>query len=158
KQGVQASEGTSVNRPLSYVEYDNLSQVVAQEQYDGDAVTLSDGNSDGVPDKPSSSLLRARGTAEYDEQGRVFRSHVWSVDPSTGSISIDSLASDTWFDRRGNVIRGAERGGLVSKMQYDGAGRLVTSYTTDGGGDSGWSDADDVTGDAVLEQVQSTYD
>ena len=31
-------------------------------------------------------------------------------------------------------------------------------FTTDGGGDSAWSDADDVTGDKVLEQVENQYD
>ena len=41
---------------------------------------------------------------------------------------------------------------------YDGVGRATTSYLTDGGGDSGYSDADDVTGDTVLEQSETTYD
>jgi len=67
KAGVEASESTSLNRPIYYVELDNLSQTIANEQYDGDGVTITDGNNDGVPDKPSSSLLRARGTADFDD-------------------------------------------------------------------------------------------
>src|SRR4051794_27666407 len=43
-------------------------------------------------------------------------------------------------------------------MAYDGAGRLVATSPTDGGGDSSWADADDVTGDAVLEQAETHYD
>jgi hypothetical protein len=35
---------------------------------------------------------------------------------------------------------------------------VTVSYLTDGGGDSAWTDADDVTGDAVLEQFEPTYD
>jgi YD repeat-containing protein len=158
KGGVEASESTSLNRPIFYQELDNLGQVTASEQYDGDNVSIVDANSDGVPDKPSSSLLRARGTSEYDEQGRVFASHVFSVDPSTGSVSTDSLTTDTFYDHRGQVIKTESPGGLVQKQQYDGAGRVVKSFTSDGGGDSGWSDADDVTGDKVLEQTETTYD
>ncbi len=33
-------------------------------------------------------------------------------------------------------------------------GVSTKQFTTDGGGDSGWSDADDVTGDAVLSQTE----
>ena len=39
-----------------------------------------------------------------------------------------------------------------------GAGRATTVSTTDGGGDTGYADADDVTGDAVLEQAETGYD
>ena len=46
----------------------------------------------------------------------------------------------------------ASPGGLVDKYVYDGAGRVTTSYLSDGGGDSGYSDAGTVTGDTVLEQ------
>ena len=37
-------------------------------------------------------------------------------------------------------------------------GRLTKRYQTDGGGDSAWSDADDVSGDIVLSQQEFTYD
>ena len=90
KGGAQASEGTSVNRPFFYVELDNLGQVTAREQYDGDGVSIADTNSDGVPDKPSSGLMRARSTAEYDERGRTFRGRTFSVDQATGSVSTNS--------------------------------------------------------------------
>ncbi len=159
KAGVQSTEDTSVNRPVTYTEYDNLDQVVSSEQYDGDGVSITtDSNGDGVPDRPSSGLLRAKATAEYDDQGRAFRTHVYSVDPSSGSVSTNSLTADTWYDRRGLVIKTADPGGLVTKTAYDGAGRVSKTYFSDGGGDTGWSDAKTVTGDAVLSQVEMTYD
>src|SRR5262249_22952370 len=40
----------------------------------------------------------------------------------------------------------------------DGAGRLTKAFATDGGGDAGWADADDVIGDAVLAQTEYAYD
>ncbi|WP_406694559.1 hypothetical protein V5E97_26160 [Singulisphaera sp. Ch08] len=59
KSGVQVSEATAVNRPITFMTLDNLGQVTAHEVFDGDGVSIADSNSDGVPDKPSSSLLRA---------------------------------------------------------------------------------------------------
>ncbi|MBO0698570.1 MAG: RHS repeat protein, partial [Zavarzinella sp.] len=49
-------------------------------------------------------------------------------------------------------------GGLVTKDEFDGVGRTTKESQTDGGGDSGYSDADDVTGDAVLTQTEWQYD
>jgi RHS repeat-associated protein len=158
KAGVEGTESTSLNRPIYYVEYDNLGEITASEQYDGDGVTISDSNSDGVPDKPSSSLLRARSTASFDDQGRLYRTNTFSVNQSDGTVSSNSLATNIWYGHRGQVLKTSVPGGLVSKAAYDGAGRATKTYTTDGGGDTAWSDAGNVTGDAVLEQQETTYD
>ena len=154
KAGVETTEATDVNRPIAYTEYDNLGRVVASEMYDGDGVTIADANSDGVPDRPTSSLLRAKSTAEYDELSRAFRTHVFSVSPTTGAVSADSLTSESWFDARGLTAKSSAPGGLVQKMTYDGAGRLTASYVSDGGGDTTYADALTVTGDTVLSQIE----
>ena len=58
KSGVQGSESTSVNRPISYQVLDNLGEVTESDMYDGDGLSITtDGNSDGVPDAPSSTYL-----------------------------------------------------------------------------------------------------
>jgi RHS repeat-associated protein len=66
--------------------------------------------------------------------------------------------TNTWYDHRGDVMKVNVPGGLVTKSTYDGVGRLTVQYTTDGGGDTSWSDALNVTGDAVLEQAETNYD
>ena len=63
-----------------------------------------------------------------------------------------------WFDKRGQVVKSSSPGGLVQKVAYDGVGRTTTSYTTDGGGYTTWSDALTVTGDIVLSQDEMSYD
>ncbi len=115
-------------------------------------------SSTGAPDLPSASLLRAKTTYSYDELGRQYRQSTFSVDPSSGTVSTNALKSDTFYDNRGNVIKTSAPGGLVTKNAYDGAGRVTSTYQADGGGDSGWSDAGNVTGDAVLEQNDYVYD
>jgi RHS repeat-associated protein len=158
KQGVSASEASSTNRPITYYDYDNLGQVTKTRIYDGDTLTVTSTN--GVPNAPSASALRIQYTSSFDELGRVYLSEQYFVNPSTGDLTTNTntLKSKTWYDARGFVIKTSQPDGLVQKMVYDGAGRNVTSYVTDGGGDSGYSDADDVTGDKVLEQYESAYD
>jgi RHS repeat-associated protein len=158
KAGVEASESTSVNRPLSYVEYDNLGHAIVSEIYDGDGVSVVDGDGNGVPDRPAASLLRAKSVTSYDDLGRVYRTAVYSVDPLTGAVSTHALTSNIWYDARGQVVKVASPGGLVEKYQYDGAGRVTKTYTTDGGGDTSYADAFTVTGDIVLSQIEYAYD
>jgi RHS repeat-associated protein len=159
KQGVETSESTSVNRPITYQVMDNLGDVTETDQYDGDGLSITtDANNDGVPDQPSSSALRAKSMAAYDELGRAYQEKAFSVDPTSGSMSTNALTTNHWFDSRGNEIKTNLPGGLVDKTGYDGAGRPTVEYVTDGGGDSGYSDASTVTGDAVLEQTELTYD
>ena len=92
------------------------------------------------------------------------RPKVYSINPSTGAASSAALTSDTWYDHRGNVIKTAAPGGLVTKMVYDEAGRPTVSYQGDGGGDAApgasgnWSDAGSVSGDVVLSQSEQAYD
>jgi RHS repeat-associated protein len=159
KAGVEGSESTSLNRPITFAEYDNLGEVVAFEQYDGDGLSITaDANTDGIPDRPSSGALRAKAAAAYDELGRVYQEKMFSVDSASGSVSTNALTTTHWFDARGLEIKTIWPGGLVSKAEFDGAGRNTKAYAADGGGDSGYADADDVTGDAVLEQAEVAYD
>jgi hypothetical protein len=117
KQGVESSESTGVNRPMFYVELDNLGRVVVSEQYDGDGVSITaDANADGVPDRPASNLLRAKTTTDYDDLGRVFRTKTFSVNPTTGAVSANALTSNVWYDLRGNVIKTSQPGGPVTKV------------------------------------------
>jgi RHS repeat-associated protein len=158
KSGVQGTEDTTTHRPINYVTYDNLGEVTRSQGYDGDGVSITDANSDGVPDAPSSSSLRAQSDTAFDERGRAYRSTVYSVNPSTGVVSSSGLVTNRWFDHRGEVVKVSQPGGLVQKSGYDGAGRQTVQYTTDGGGDASWSDALNVTGDVVLEQTEAQYD
>jgi len=159
KSGVEGSESTSLNRPISYSEYDNLGQPIVSEMYDGDTLSINtDSNTDGVPDRPSSSALRAKSTTDFDELGQPYKFIVFSVDPSNGNVSSDGLVSQIWRDSRGLTIKASMPGGTVAKAEYNGIGWNTKSYVTDGGGDSVYGDADDLTSDNVLSQNEITYD
>jgi YD repeat-containing protein len=156
KSGVQANEDTTTHRPILYSTLDNRGDVTALDQYDGDGVTITYTN--GMPNAPSASLLRAHQTMSYDEQGRIYLQQVFSVDQSNGTISTNSLSTNYWFDHRGNLIETSEPRGLVTKTVYDGAERAIKTYETDGGNSTSWSNASSVATDNVLTETISSYD
>jgi RHS repeat-associated protein len=165
KEGVQSSEDTTTHRSIIYYTYDNLDEVTEVQQFDGDGVTITSTN--GVPNAPSASLLRAETITSYDDQQRVYKTQTYSVDPSTGAVSTNALTTQLYYNHRGQLIEtrnpglgepGASATGVVDKSQYDGAGRETISFVTDGSGGTSWSAAGSVTGDNVLSQIETTYD
>ena len=152
----KVDEDDGVNRPIIYTTYDNLDEAIETQQYDGDGVTIS--TVDGVPQAPDASLLRAQEIDSYDDQGRLYQTQVYDVNPSTGDVSSTALTTNYYYDLRGDLVAESDPGGLWTKDVYDGADRLVTEYTTDGAGGTPWVDATSVANDDVLEQTQSVYD
>ena len=86
KSGVQANENDGVNRPIIYTTYDNLDEAVETQQYDGDGVTHQHGR------RRAAGAGRRRCCARqevdsYDDQGRVYQTQVYDVNPTTGAVS-----------------------------------------------------------------------
>src|SRR5579884_254596 len=156
KDGVESSENDGVNRPILVTTYDNLDEAVETQQYLGDNVTpmISGGVLQALP----ASDLRAQEMDSYDEQGRLYQTQVYDVNPSTGAVSSSALTTNYYYDHRGDLMAESDPGGLWTKSSYDGAGRDVMDYTTDGAGGTTWSAASSVASDTVLEQVQTVYD
>jgi YD repeat-containing protein len=127
----------AVHCPLSVGTLDNLGEVTAVSRYDGDTIPLTDSNDE----------LVAYSTTSFDDQGRVYQTHTYSVTPGTGAVSTNALASETFYDHRGDEIAQSTPAGQWTKYAYDGADRQVEAYTTDGGVLSG---AERTKGDANL--------
>jgi RHS repeat-associated protein len=164
KAGASATPSTEdlpVNRPLTYVEYDNLSRAVGESVFDGDGVTIVDSTSDGLPDKPSTALLRSYTTSSYDSQDRLYRTQALQVDQATGAIATTPVKSTTssFYDHRGNVMMVLPASGAPVQSVHDGAGRLTRTYTL------GymftpptWTTASTVGNTIVLSQTEYAYD
>ncbi len=90
-------------------------------------------STDGVPNAPSSSLLKAKTLTYYDDQGRVFETQQFSVDPTDGDVSDTALTTETFYDLDGNLIVTVAPTGEATKMTYDGADRQTHTYITDDG-------------------------
>jgi len=161
KQGVAAnpsSENDGTNRPLFVTTYDNLGEVTETQRYTADTYTpaiVSGAFSLGtVP----AGNLRAQTVTGYDELGRVYRTQQYDVNPTTGAVSSAALTTNDYYDARGNLAAESAPGGLWTKTVYDGAGRAVTTYSTDGAGGTGYAAATSVSSDDVLTQTQTVYD
>jgi RHS repeat-associated protein len=153
-----ATEAPSVNRPLSFIDYDNLDRVTGTSVFDGDGVWVIDANADGVPDKPAAGLLRSSQVSLYDAQDRVFRTQELFVDQTTGAVGTARLTTDMFYDRRGNVAAVYSPNAPVSQSRYDGAGRLTGSYTLGNVPAATWANATSLAASLILEQAEYTYD
>ena len=152
-----STQDTSVNRPLSYTDYDNLGRVIGQSVYDGDGVAIVDANSDGVPDKPASGLLRSLATTAYDAQDRAWKMESFAVDQGTGALGA-SLTTSLFYDQRGSVAMTIAPNGPVTQSRYDGAGRLTSSYTLGNVPTAPWANANSLAASLILEQSEYGYD
>jgi len=151
KSGVQATEDTATHRPITYADLDNLGEVTAVSRYDGDGVPLTN-------TKPSALLLRAYTARNHDDQGRVYQALMYNVNQTTGAVSANALTTNTYYDHRGNKVAVSSPGGLWTKAQYDGAGRVLSQAQTDGAAGTTWSAATSLTGDHVQTQTLTNYD
>src|SRR5262245_10207955 len=62
-----------------------------------------------------------------------------------------------WYDAEQQLIkRDGER--TLEKIAYDRVGRQTKRYVLASDNDSAYADADDVTGDVVLEESQTVFD
>jgi RHS repeat-associated protein len=160
------SETDGVGRPITVSTLDNLGEAIANFTYDGDDIALSDFAS-GVSTTTSgghtvatvdASTLRGYSTTSYDDQGRTYQTQNYFVDQSAGYIGGSPLTTATYYDHRGNVMASVDPRGIWTKYAYDGAGRTVTQFTTNGAGGSTWTAAASVTSDLVLAQNETQYD
>ncbi|HEX8913113.1 MAG TPA: RHS repeat domain-containing protein [Humisphaera sp.] len=174
KQGDEPTESDDVNRPLTFVELDNLGRARGTYMYDGDGFVVPEGTAASAdPPRPSETELRGLTRVDYDSRGRAFRTARFniaqgsSVDPTTpagGDPTADAHGDDevaavpairtlNWYDARGNVVASQTSGGPATVAAYDALGRVYRASTTDGAGDP--RSASD---DRVLAQVDVTFD
>jgi len=176
KDGIQSSESDGTNRPITYYVIDNAGEIVRTYRYAGDGVSLTDFSTAAVTDAiptADASDVRALTVDSYDDQGRIYRSQTFSIDQTNGTnglsdasiLALTNVATDTFYDHRGNMMAVFSPGGLATKDVYDGAGRLTTQYITDGGAvnnsntpQKDWTDASSVSNDVVLTENDYTYD
>ncbi len=158
KLGVASSESDGTHRPITFNVLDNLGRIIERDRYDGDGWTPT--VSSGAVSIPSGDTgnLRSKVVVAHDDQNRVYQTEQYSVDQSSGAVSSTALVSNVFYDHRGNLIETSNPGGLVTKSVFDGAGRIIRGYKTDGGSGSGWSNASVVSGDNILEEKLSQYD
>ncbi len=107
----------------------------------------------------ASGHLTSYRTADYDVLGRLYRSTVYGVYDSSGTLGFP-LASNLYYDARGQVARNAPATtALFSATAYDVIGRPLTTFQAyDPSGYTPGSDPSDVSSAVVMEQQEFAWD
>ncbi|HKQ31644.1 MAG TPA: hypothetical protein VJV40_00460, partial [Thermodesulfobacteriota bacterium] len=133
---------TQRDEPLNVREtrtYTNLNQVKVTERRD----------------TVSGSVLMAKTENFYDTWGQVYEVRIAGVSGGTESGYANVR---TWRNGRGHPIKELSRGKVLQKIQYDGAGRVTNSAVTYDTAETAYGDADDLTGDTVIEETRYVLD
>ena len=137
------------------LDLDHMGRTTKIERYydaDDDANFPDDGTVD------AGDRLLGRTEALQDDLGRVYRTKNYSVDPDDGTVG-SCLVADTWRDAAGQTIKQQKAGSeQFTKTTFDGLGRITKRYTGYDTDETAYGDADDVTGDTILDQLEITYD
>ncbi len=90
-----------------------------------------------------------------DERGFIT---YFAYDVPTGAVG-NSLVDNTWHDAAGNVFKQLPAGSkLFTKSVYDGLNRATKRYAGYDLSETSYADAGNVTGDTVLQQVETAFD
>ncbi|MBI4881741.1 MAG: RHS repeat protein [Planctomycetes bacterium] len=137
--------------PHAFLKVDNLGRTVAAGLFSStDDIVV--GTDDPVQEADNRVGLMQR---FFDERGDLWKAQVHKIDPSSGS-NLDNLVTEYWRDADGRLTK--TDGSQLAKTRYDTLGRVTHEFTLATTNDTGYADADDVTGDVVLEERQAAFD
>jgi YD repeat-containing protein len=130
--------------------YDNLGRVVAYAQYSSSAGL-------GTSSLPGTSTNReSYAEIGYDERGRVYMTRTYGIN-TNGTSQSTYVQDDCWYDSENNLIK--RDGQQLAKQFFDRRDRVSHQFLlAKDGGDTTYSDVDDVAGDVVLEEQQYIRD
>ena len=165
--GDAATSSTDPYPQITVQTLDNLGNVLSTLTFDGGATSLSSAISASASASSGATLTGLVGysTSQYDSENNDYEDQTYSVDPNSGTISDTALTTNTFYGPRGNVMEVIDPTGLATQYVYDGAGRLIDTFITDGGavnnGNSlvlSYTDASNAADNAVVEQTAYGYD
>lgn len=138
-------------KPHTFNEFDNMGRQVASGMFSSTASIVV-----GTDDPTTEATNRlALNQTFFDELGRVWKTQGHEIDASDGSDD-DNLPYETWYDATGLVVkRDADQ---LVKYAYDRIGRRTHQHILVVDDDTAYADVDDISGDIVIEENQTTYD
>jgi len=137
---------TNPQAPHVFNKVDNLGRLVASGLFSSvGSITVG-------ADDPTSETTNRMGLSQtfYDAKSQVWKSQRHKIDDADGSDD-DTLQTLNWYDAAGRHIK--TDGEQLAKTAYDRLGRTTRRFILASDNDSGYTDADDVTGDTVLEET-----
>jgi RHS repeat-associated protein len=159
-------DDSAANNRVTTYGYDHRRRRVSDIRTDGTTkwnIATTYDNQDR-PVQASTSVVGGRLVSQsrtcYDNCGQVYRQETDGVDPGTGSV-VNTLASQNWYDLRGNIIKASKAGGAsFTKTVFDSLNRRTHSFIACVPGAAGVPSGcdNDVSSDTVIEQNETIYD
>lgn len=148
---------TNSTAPHIFNKYDDAGRMIASGMFSSTANIDLNPTPPTLPDDPTTETSNRLALSQtfYDEKGQVWKSQRHKIDDADGSDD-DNLQELTWYDAAGKVIK--VDGGQLTKTFYDRLDRATHQFDLASISDSAYADADDVSGDIVLQESQTTYD
>ena len=143
---------TNPTAPHIFNKYDDAGRLIASGQFSSTA-NIDIPNGDDPTTETSNRFALSQ--TFYDEKSQVWKTQRHKIDDADGSDD-DNLQELTWYDAAGRTIK--VDGGQLTKTVYDRLGRTTHQFVIASIDDAAYSDADDVSGDIVLQESQTTYD
>ena len=147
----RAAYAGALQAPHLFYKLDNMDRVIAVGGFSSTA------GIDLGSDDPTTETANRVSLSQtfYDEQGRVWKEQRHKIDVSDGSDD-DNLQTLSWYDHFGRLVK--RDGSQLEKMRYDRLDRQTHHFTLASDNDSVNGDADDVAGDIVLVEDQTTFE
>lgn len=130
-RGVVQKNGSTKFGPYRVQDIDWMGRTTASASYATEPTTWPDDYSDyviyssgGSADQPKTSGHYNVSVRKYDDLERVFQTLRYP-----GTEATKHFVSNSFFDRRGNLVAWEQENGMASETAYDGAGRRYQSRT-----------------------------
>jgi hypothetical protein len=142
---------TNPTAPHVVSKFDNMGRNIATGLFSSTA-SITVGSDDPTTETTNRMALSQ---TFYDERGQVWKSQRHQIDDADGSDD-DTLQTLNWYDPAGRLIK--TDGEQLTKTFYDCIGRPTHRFIlANDGADGIYAAMDDLTGDIVLEEQQTTY-
>ncbi|MCB9609471.1 MAG: hypothetical protein H6716_22960 [Polyangiaceae bacterium] len=142
---------TNPTAPHSLNAYDLRGRTTATAQYSSTASIVVG------TDEPTTEATNRLTLSEtfYNQKGQVHKRSRHAIDQDDGSDDA-TMSSLYWYDSAGRNIK--EKSDQLTKREYDRLGRPTREFVLANTDDTTYAEADDVSGDIVLEERRTGYD
>ena len=142
---------TNPTAPHTLNAYDLRGRTTATAQYSSTASIVVGTD---VPTTEATNRLTLNETF-YNQKGQVYKRGRHAIDQDDGSDDA-TMSSLYWYDSAGRNIK--EKSDQLTKREYDRLGRTTREFVLANTDDTTYAEADDVSGDIVLEERRTGYD
>jgi RHS repeat-associated protein len=124
----EGASGDSTQRSITHIRLDNLGQVLEEDVFAGNGITLDRVSDSGISGLPSGDTkLRSEVAHTYDARGREYLTSVFTVSQTTGVAGGSAYATThLYYDANDNLKQIVDPMSNYTTFTFDGVNRTLT--------------------------------